>query len=96
MFLYNKTKEYCYSGFLFFSVISIAFEFSPLLESRFLKTLKLISRNIWVVLYVNLAIAHEVNRIVIGDFKSIKLENKMKYFVQIPHSKLIEQIKYKA
>ena len=45
---------------------------------------------------VNLAIECDVNVIVIGDFKSIKHENKQKYFVQIPHNKLIEQIKYKA
>lgn len=45
---------------------------------------------------VNLAITHGVNRIVIGDFKTIKVKNRIKYFVQIPHAKLIEQIKYKA
>ncbi len=45
---------------------------------------------------INIALSHDVKTIVIGDFKHIKLENRQKYFVQIPHSRLIEQIKYKA
>lgn len=45
---------------------------------------------------VKLAIENDVKTIVIGDFKNIKRENKQKYFVQIPHSKLIKQINYKA
>ena len=42
------------------------------------------------------AIEKDVKVIVIGDVKNIKTENKQKYFVQIPHSKLIRQIIYKA
>jgi len=45
---------------------------------------------------VKLAIEKDVKTIVIGDFKHIKSENQQKYFVQIPHSKLIKQIVYKA
>lgn len=45
---------------------------------------------------VNLAIKNNCSKIVIGDFKGIKNGNKAKLFVKIPHSKLIELIKYKA
>ena len=45
---------------------------------------------------VEMAIDSDVKTIVIGDFKHIKNENKIKYFVEIPHSKLKEQIAYKA
>ena len=45
---------------------------------------------------VNLAIQNNCSKIVIGDFKGIKNGNKAKLFVKIPHSKLIELIKYKA
>ena len=31
-----------------------------------------------------------------GDFRTIKTGNKIKYFVQIPHTRLKEQIKYKG
>lgn len=45
---------------------------------------------------VNLALKNNCSKIVIGDFKGIKNGNKAKLFVKIPHSKLIELIKYKA
>ena len=45
---------------------------------------------------IDIAKLHNVKTIIIGDFKHIKKENKIKYFVQIPHARLIEQIKYKA
>ena len=45
---------------------------------------------------VNLAIKNNCSKIVIGDFKGIKNGNKAKLFVKIPHSRLIELIKYKA
>ena len=45
---------------------------------------------------IDLSKEYDVKTIVIGDFKGIKQENKMKYFVQIPHGRLIDQIKYKA
>ncbi|MCH4891479.1 IS200/IS605 family element transposase accessory protein TnpB, partial [Acidaminobacter sp. JC074] len=45
---------------------------------------------------IDIANDHQVGTIVIGDFKGIKKENKIKYFVQIPHTRLINQIKYKA
>jgi|LGVE01.1.fsa_nt_gb IS605 OrfB family transposase len=38
----------------------------------------------------------DVKEIVIGDFRTIKTGNKIKYFVQIPHTRLKEQIKYKG
>jgi len=45
---------------------------------------------------VDMAESNDVYKIIIGDFKHIKKENIQKYFVQIPHSKLIRQITYKA
>lgn len=45
---------------------------------------------------INIALSNDVKTIVIGDFKHIKSENKHKYFVQIPHNRLIAQITYKA
>lgn len=45
---------------------------------------------------VDIAIAHDVKKIVIGDFKTIKSENHAKYFVQIPHTNLIKQLHYKG
>lgn len=45
---------------------------------------------------VDIAESHDVKTIVVGDFKGIKNENKIKYFVQIPHTRLKEQIIYKA
>ena len=45
---------------------------------------------------IDIAINHHVKTLVIGDFKSIKSENKAKYFVQIPHSRLIKQLEYKS
>jgi len=45
---------------------------------------------------VDIAESHDVKTIVIGDFKGIKSENKIKYFVQIPHTRLKKQIIYKA
>ena len=45
---------------------------------------------------VDLAIKNNCSKIVIGDFKGIKNGNKAKLFVKIPHTKLIELIKYKA
>ena len=45
---------------------------------------------------VNLALEYNCSKIVIGDFKGIKKGNKAKLFVKIPHTKLIELIKYKA
>jgi IS605 OrfB family transposase len=45
---------------------------------------------------VDIAESHDVKTIVIGDFKGIKSENKNKYFVQIPHTRLKDQIIYKA
>ena len=45
---------------------------------------------------VNLALEHNCSKIVIGDFKGIKNGNKAKLFVKIPHTRLIELIKYKA
>ena len=45
---------------------------------------------------VNLALKNNCSKIVIGNFKGIKNENKAKLFVKIPHAKLIELIKYKA
>lgn len=45
---------------------------------------------------IELAQTRGVQTIVIGDFKHIKKENKKKYFVQIPHTDLIHQIKYKG
>ena len=45
---------------------------------------------------VNLALEHNCSKIVIGDFKGIKNGNKTKLFVKIPHTRLIELIKYKA
>ena len=45
---------------------------------------------------VNLALKHNCSKIVIGDFKGIKNGNKAKLFVKIPHTRLIELIKYKA
>jgi IS605 OrfB family transposase len=45
---------------------------------------------------VDIAESHDVKIIVIGDFKGIKSENKSKYFVLIPHTRLKNQIIYKA
>jgi IS605 OrfB family transposase len=45
---------------------------------------------------IEIAKKHDVQTLVIGDFKSIKSENKAKYFVQIPHSRLIKQLAYKC
>ena len=45
---------------------------------------------------VNLALKHNCSKIVIGNFKGIKNGNKAKLFVKIPHTRLIELIKYKA
>ena len=45
---------------------------------------------------VNLALEYNCSKIVIGDFKGIKNGNKAKLFVKIPHTRLIELIKYKA
>lgn len=45
---------------------------------------------------VDLAVKEDVKTIVIGDFTTIKKENRLKYFVQIPHTRLKNQIKYKA
>ena len=45
---------------------------------------------------VNLALKHNCSKIVIGDFKGVKNGNKAKLFVKIPHTRLIELIKYKA
>ena len=45
---------------------------------------------------VNLALKNNCSKIVIGDFKGIKNGNKAKLFVKIPHTRLIELIKYKA
>lgn len=45
---------------------------------------------------IDLAMKHDVKTIVIGDFKHIKKENNQKYFVLIPHRRLIDQIIYKA
>jgi len=45
---------------------------------------------------IDIAVEHRVGKVVIGDFKGIEQRNKIKYFVQIPHHRLINQIKYKA
>jgi len=45
---------------------------------------------------VDLAIEKGVQTLVVGDFKYIKNKNRMKYFVSIPHSRLIQQISYKC
>jgi len=45
---------------------------------------------------VDIAVGENVKTIVIGDFTTIKNKNKIKYFVQIPHTRLKSQIKYKA
>ena len=46
---------------------------------------------------IKIALEHNCNTIVIGDFKGIKRNKKrMKYFVTIPYVTLINQIKYKA
>jgi IS605 OrfB family transposase len=45
---------------------------------------------------IDIALKEDVKTIVIGDFKTIKSGNKIKYFVQIPHSSLIKQIQYKG
>ena len=45
---------------------------------------------------IDIAVEHHVKTLVIGDFKSIKSENKAKYFVQMPHSRLIKQLEYKS
>jgi IS605 OrfB family transposase len=45
---------------------------------------------------VDIAEEHDVKIIVIGDMTYIKSENKQKYFVQIPHSRLRDQIIYKS
>jgi len=45
---------------------------------------------------IDIALDHEVKTLVIGDFKTIKSENKAKYFVQIPHGRLIKQLEYKS
>ncbi len=45
---------------------------------------------------VDLAIIHECKTIVIGDFKGIKQNNKVKSFVQIPQQQLVKKIKYKT
>lgn len=45
---------------------------------------------------VDIAEKNDVKIIVIGDMTNIKSENKQKYFVQIPHSRLRDQIIYKA
>ena len=45
---------------------------------------------------VNLALEYNCSKIVIGNFKGIKNGNKAKLFIKIPHTRLIELIKYKA
>ena len=45
---------------------------------------------------VNLALKHNCSKIAIGNFKGVKNGNHAKLFVKIPHTKLIELIKYKA
>ena len=45
---------------------------------------------------VNLALKNNCSKIVISDFTVIKNGNKAKLFVKIPHTRLIELIKYKA
>ena len=46
---------------------------------------------------IKIALENNCNTIVIGDFKGIKRNKKhMKYFATIPHTTLIDQIKYKA
>ena len=46
---------------------------------------------------IKIALENNCSTIVIGDFKDIKRNKKhMKYFVTIPHTILINQIKYKA
>ena len=46
---------------------------------------------------IKIALENNCSTIVIGDFKGIKRNKKhMKYFVTIPHTTLINQIKYKA
>lgn len=45
---------------------------------------------------VDLALKNNCSKIVIDDFKGIKNGNKAKLFVKIPHTRLIELIKYKA
>jgi len=45
---------------------------------------------------IDIAVKHDVKTLVIGDFKNIKSENKVKYFVQIPHARLIKQVEYKS
>lgn len=45
---------------------------------------------------IDIAESNDVKLLIIGDFKRIKSENKIKYFVQIPHRRLIEQLKYKG
>ena len=46
---------------------------------------------------IKIALENNCSTIVIGDFKDIKRNKKhMKYFVTIPHTTLINQIKYKA
>ncbi len=45
---------------------------------------------------IDIAIKEDVKTIIIGDFKTIKSGNKIKYFVQMPHLSLIKQIQYKG
>lgn len=45
---------------------------------------------------INLAIENKCSEIVIGDFTGVKQNNQAKSFVQIPHQRLVEMIKYKA
>ena len=45
---------------------------------------------------VNLALKHNCSKIVIGNFKGIKNGNHAKLFIKIPHTRLVELIKYKA
>lgn len=46
---------------------------------------------------INLALDHKCKTIVIGDFKGVKFRKKhMKYFLTMPHTTLLRQIKYKA
>ena len=45
---------------------------------------------------VDLVLEHNCSKIVIGDFKGIKNGNHAKLFVKIPHTRLVELIKYKA
>lgn len=45
---------------------------------------------------IDLALEHNVSKIVIGDLKEIKQGNTQKSFVQVPIQKLVEKIEYKA